>query len=85
MTALSTPPIDRVLDALTVHELAYELTSDTNTIIAQCPLHEDPQRSLSFRESPSTGNILVHCFVCTAPAGDVAGAIGLRLEDLITR
>lgn len=85
MTALSTSPLDRVLKALATHDLAYELSDDSSTIVAQCPLHEDLQRSLALREAPTSRNILVRCFACDAPVVDVAGAIGIHLEDLVAR
>jgi hypothetical protein len=55
--------------------------------MASCPLHTDhsPSLSVGWRENTRAGRggaVLLHCFSCQAPAGDIAAALGLRLADL---
>jgi len=47
--------------------------------IAQCPAHEDGRPSLSIRKG--RGRALVYCFA-GCDADSIAGAVGLKLEDL---
>ena len=48
--------------------------------LARCPAHDDKSPSLSIREC-SDGIVLVKCCAgCTA--GDITGAVGLRVSDL---
>lgn len=50
--------------------------------VARCPSHADRSPSLSIRESD--GRTLIHCFA-QCSAGEVLGAVGLRMTDLFDR
>lgn len=59
----------------------------THAFMASCPLHTDatPSLSVTWRDNARTsagGVVLLHCFSCQASAGDIAAAIGLRVNDL---
>ena len=56
-----------------------------HALMASCPLHEDATPSLSITWTPRAGRpgmVLMHCFACRAPIGDLAAGLGLRLGDL---
>ena len=76
----TTPPIDRILDAVErkTDFLPQRSQSDWR---AQCPAHDDKQPSLSISEGQD-GRVLMYCHAgCETPS--IVAAIGMEMCDLM--
>ena len=85
MTAESLPTLslDRVLSAAAAAGLKVVRRGQYDYQLS-CPVHEDktPSLSVSWKVGPKGGTTVLHCHGCQAPAGDIAGALGLAMTDL---
>lgn len=80
------PALEQVRDALQAAGCTIRPRGG-EAFMASCPLHTDhsPSLSVGWRDNTRAGAggaVLLHCFSCQAPAGEIAGALGLRLADL---
>jgi hypothetical protein len=74
-----TPPIDKVLDALSARNLWWRAGA-ADSWSACCPAHEDRDPSLSIQRRHD-GTVLLHCFAgCRTE--HVVQALGLQMTDL---
>lgn len=75
--------VDRVWDGLDSGGFQPEKRGDS--FMALCPVHGDTHRSMSVRYDRRNELTMLHCFTCNAPAGDIAGSIGLTMQDLFDK